>query len=212
MDRRRELGIWRRLNHENVVPFLGIVYGFGQHGCLSLVSSWMPNGTLQEFLAAQGDRLTDARRLQLLLDIGNGLVYLHSLSIIQGDLSPNNVLLDKNYHARLTDFGHASLIGETPEALVYLKKSSMEQGTIRWAAPEQRTPDATSQRTTKSDIYSFGNIALQASSSAGNCGSTHILFCRYSLENLRGRKFEKRLLLFYPWPGAKILAGHNPVR
>lgn len=47
---RRELGIWRRLDHSNIVPFLGIATGFGVFGSKSLVSSWMPNGTLQSFL------------------------------------------------------------------------------------------------------------------------------------------------------------------
>jgi hypothetical protein len=47
---RRELGIWRRLDHLNIVPFLGTATGFGMCGSKSLVSLWMPNGTLQSFL------------------------------------------------------------------------------------------------------------------------------------------------------------------
>ncbi|KAF9222420.1 kinase-like protein [Gyrodon lividus] len=160
---RRELGIWRRLDHHNIVPFLGIVYGFGRHECASLVSSWMPNGTLQNLLANHHSKLTVTHQLQLLLNIANGLLYLHSFPIIHGDLTCNNVLLDEHYNARLTDFGYASLVGETPEALAYLQMSTMRPGTLRWAAPEQisHNPEETLQRTTKSDVYSFGNIALQ---------------------------------------------------
>lgn len=62
--RRRELGIWKRLNHPNIVPFLGTVSGFGRLGNASLVSSWMPNGTLQDFLLKYDDKLTVAHRLQ----------------------------------------------------------------------------------------------------------------------------------------------------
>lgn len=47
---RRELGIWRRLNHVNIVPFLGIGYGFGMLGSMSLVSLWMLSGSLHDFL------------------------------------------------------------------------------------------------------------------------------------------------------------------
>ena len=92
---RRELGIWRRLDHRNIVPFLGIAYGFGRQGSASLVSSWMPHGTLHTFLEEHDDRLAVAHRLQLvsradqtdlqalsqadflfqLLDIANGLRY-----------------------------------------------------------------------------------------------------------------------------------------
>jgi len=61
---RRELGIWRRLNHTNVVPFLGIAYGFGMHGAMSLVSLWMSNDTLQNFLALHDDTLGAVHRLQ----------------------------------------------------------------------------------------------------------------------------------------------------
>ena len=46
---RRELGIWRRLKHKNIVPFLGIAYGFGMDGTMSLVSLWMPNESGKSF-------------------------------------------------------------------------------------------------------------------------------------------------------------------
>ena len=61
---RRELGIWRRLNHPNVVPFLGIAYGFGMHGAMSLVSLWMINGSLHHFLARYDNILDLRERLQ----------------------------------------------------------------------------------------------------------------------------------------------------
>ena len=62
---RRELGIWRRLRHSNVVPFLGIAYGFGMHDVMSLVSLWMPNETLHKFMAAHDDKLDVVHRLQI---------------------------------------------------------------------------------------------------------------------------------------------------
>ncbi|KAF9237887.1 kinase-like domain-containing protein [Melanogaster broomeanus] len=158
---RRELGIWRRLDHKSIVPFLGVAYGFGPH--VALVSLWMPHGTLQSFLASFDEKLAVAHRLQLLLDIANGLLYLHTQSIVHGDLTPNNVLIDESYCARLVDFGFASVIGETPEALRYLHASTRRHGAVRWAAPEHfQDGDVTCQRTPKNDIYSYGNIALQA--------------------------------------------------
>lgn len=61
---RRELGIWRRLDHPNIVPFLGIAYGFGMDGTMSLVSVWMSNDTLQNFLARHDDNLSVIYGLQ----------------------------------------------------------------------------------------------------------------------------------------------------
>ncbi|KIJ12385.1 hypothetical protein PAXINDRAFT_101209 [Paxillus involutus ATCC 200175] len=181
---RRELGIWRRLDHENIVPFLGIVYGFGRLRTASLVSLWMPHGTLHNLIAKHHDKLTNSRRLQLLLDVANGLLYLHSFPIIHGDLSSNNVLIDANYNARLTDFGYASLLGEIPEALAYLQMSTRRPGTLRWAAPEQLFPgpEDTLERRTKSDIYSFGSIALEASHLATNPSSALSLLQVFSGE------------------------------
>ncbi|KIK79603.1 hypothetical protein PAXRUDRAFT_274254 [Paxillus rubicundulus Ve08.2h10] len=146
---------WKGLNHKNIVPFLGIVYGFDQCDRAALVSSWMPNGTLKDFLAKHDDQLTVSRCLQLLLDIARGLLYLHSSPLIHGYLTCNNVLLDANDNACLTDFGYA----EIPEVLSYLGASTMRVSTLRWATPKQ-IKDAP-QRTTKNDIYSFGNLALE---------------------------------------------------
>lgn len=88
----------------------------------------------------------------------------------------NNVLLDGDYTARLADFGYASLVGDIPEALVYLQRSTARPGALRWIAPEQIDPDESLDcRTTKSDIYSFGCIALQGSSLATHDGLVLIL-------------------------------------
>ena len=62
---RREMGIWKRVNHPNIVPFLGTTYGFGREGNVSLVSLWMTNGALHTLLVNYNDHLTDIHRLQL---------------------------------------------------------------------------------------------------------------------------------------------------
>ena len=74
------------------------------------------------------------------------------------------MLLDADYTARLADFGYSSLVGNIPEALSYLQRSTARPGALRWIAPEQVDPEETFKRTTKTDIYSFGCVALQGSS------------------------------------------------
>ncbi|KAF8120572.1 kinase-like domain-containing protein, partial [Boletus edulis] len=138
-----------------------IAYGFGMDGAMSLVSLWMANESLHRFLAKYDNNLAMVHRLQFLLDIANGLHYLHSLPIVHGDLNCNNVLLDADYTARLTDFGYASLVGNIPEALAYLQRSTARPGALRWSAPEQILSEEVDNRTTKSDMYSFGCVALQ---------------------------------------------------
>jgi serine/threonine protein kinase len=63
LEIRRELEIWRRLNHPNVLPFLGITTGFSPF--IALVSQWMPNGTLHQFLLKNNATMTTEFRLQL---------------------------------------------------------------------------------------------------------------------------------------------------
>jgi serine/threonine protein kinase len=83
---------WKRLNHPNVVPLLGITIKPDQ-----LVSDWMPGGDLLDHIKNHNpDRLglvgvtpivfaPPDLRYQL-CDIAEGLCYLHSCNVIHGDL------------------------------------------------------------------------------------------------------------------------------
>ncbi|KIJ64204.1 hypothetical protein HYDPIDRAFT_40439 [Hydnomerulius pinastri MD-312] len=162
---RREVEIWRRLDHPNIVQFLGIAEGLGYS--MSLVSLWMANGTLDCFLREHDFELELTHRLQLLLDISSGLEYLHSLPLIHGDLSSVNVLVDENHSARLADFGLSTVPGEIPETLGFLE-SSPAAGALRWTSPERYPINliatgkiALAPATEMSDIYSLGSLALQ---------------------------------------------------
>ncbi|KAF8119230.1 kinase-like domain-containing protein [Boletus edulis] len=158
---RRELGIWRRLDHPNIVPFLGIATGFGVSGSTSLVSSWMCNGTLASFLQKY-ENLEVGHRLRLVmhsftLPIGSPD---STNPIIHGDLNPANVLLDDDFTARLVDFGYPSMVAGLPEALIYLRRSTCRPGALRWNAPEQISSEKVSSNsksvrwTTETDVLS----------------------------------------------------------
>ena len=56
------------------------------------------------------------------------------------------------------------MVGNIPEALTYLQRSTTRPGALRWTAPEQVDPEVTFNRTTKTDIYSFGCVALEGRS------------------------------------------------
>ena len=89
-----EAVVWKRLKHPNVVPFLGV-----STTPLQLVSRWMPNGTLTEYVKAKphANRISLVRipptvvhlsKLNLfkLLDVAEGLNYLHTCHTVHGDL------------------------------------------------------------------------------------------------------------------------------
>jgi len=159
----REIGILKILRHRNIVPLWGIATGFGRMSELRcLVSPWIPNGTLNEYLAFKHNDLTALDRSRMLEDVSAGLRYLHSVPVMHGDITGANILIDKRGHARLIDFGLSTitqpLLGQS-----HLAATSIRPGAIRYAAPElvlsENGRDLGSLE--KTDIYSFGCVMLQ---------------------------------------------------
>lgn len=97
-----EAAMWKRISHPNIVPFLGVSKAPAP---LSMVSEWMPNGNVREYVVKN----SETSRLQLLLDISRGLSFLHSIKITHGDLRGDNILVDKSGCARLVDYGFFSI-------------------------------------------------------------------------------------------------------
>ncbi|KAH7922175.1 kinase-like protein [Leucogyrophana mollusca] len=159
---RRELKIWMMLDrHENVLPLYGVTSEFGP--LLSMVCPWKDNGTLNTYLAARHAQMTIEDQFDLLRDIVSGLRYLHSRSIVHGDLSGSNILIDAQGKACLADFGLSTLIIEFQGTSYF---TSSLQGAVRWTAPElyevHEDNDSPLNLPTKaSDIYSFGCVAFQ---------------------------------------------------
>lgn len=158
---RREMGIWRRLNHPNVMEFMGYAFGFGVS--MALVAPWAVNGTLTDYLKKNWSIITVADQLSLLDDIVCGLTYLHSYPnnpVTHGDLTGSNVLILEDMTACIADFGLSSMLGELQTGSTYLAATAMYPGAVRWTAPELLLSDDV-QPTTLSDIYSLGSIMLQ---------------------------------------------------
>lgn len=57
--------MWKRINHENILPLLGTAENFGRH--ISLVSPWMDNGDLIHYMSRCGDGMNLLRRLHLVI-------------------------------------------------------------------------------------------------------------------------------------------------
>jgi mitogen-activated protein kinase kinase kinase/serine/threonine-protein kinase TNNI3K len=86
--------MWKRLRHQSIIPFIGVT-----QDPLQFVSEWMPNGTLIDYLNGN----PGANRVGLvgfshainallmvtfskLLDVAEGLAYLHAEHTTHGDL------------------------------------------------------------------------------------------------------------------------------
>ncbi|KAL0953745.1 hypothetical protein HGRIS_004935 [Hohenbuehelia grisea] len=152
----REALFWRHVRHPNVMPFIGIdSETFGSSLCL--VSPWMQNGTVLRYLKGNGRDGVD----KLLLEVAQGLSYLHSLDVVHGDLRGANILVNDSGHACIADFG----LTVFTDTLSYTGSSSSYSGSARWMAPELLYPACLGlekfRRTKASDVYSFACVCVE---------------------------------------------------
>ncbi|KIJ11878.1 hypothetical protein PAXINDRAFT_15208 [Paxillus involutus ATCC 200175] len=100
-------------------------------------------------------------------DAAAGLQYLHSRSVVHGDLSGSNVLIGDNGRACISDFGLSMLLTQLGGSTYATSRQG--EGTLRWVAPELHDPEVPADEenplsvlpTPQSDVYSFGMIMLQ---------------------------------------------------
>lgn len=109
--------------------------------------------------ASNGDasKLDWETRLLIALEAAKGLAYLHehvSLPVIHRNFKSSNILLDSNFHAKVSDFGLTKL-GSNKAGGHISTRVVCTQG---YVAPEYAL---TGHLTTKSDVYSYGVILLE---------------------------------------------------
>lgn len=156
----KEIVIWRALNHQNVLPLSGVTVTESR---LVMVSEWMSRGSIRKFI--QED--TNADRLELLRGTAKGLIYMHNLGIIHGDLRGVNILIDNNGNARLTGFSQVKV----PSEQLTMKMPPPAGGIVPWTSPELLVPEnfglKESLPTKESDCYALGMVVYEVLSGRG---------------------------------------------
>ncbi|KAG9217667.1 hypothetical protein CCMSSC00406_0003644 [Pleurotus cornucopiae] len=155
----RELDLWKRLDHKNIIPLLGTASDFGYYS--AMVCPWYEYGSVSKYLEKYGDILSMTDRIRLLCQVASGLSYLHSFGIVHGDLTGSNILINDEGDACLCDFGLSSIASEFQDSPTTLGVA----GSVRWADARLTlaafSDGETLTVTTCNDIYSFGSVMLE---------------------------------------------------
>jgi serine/threonine protein kinase len=134
-----------KLAHPNIVQ----IHDFGEQDNITyIVMEYVDGGTLKDRLKKA---LTPAEAVDFVLQAAEGLDCAHRNGIVHRDVKPANMLLRKDGHLLLSDFGIAKLL----EATSNLTRVGTGIGTPQYMSPEQGTGQPVDRR---SDIYSLGIV------------------------------------------------------
>lgn len=148
----REARVMARLRHPNIVA----VHDFQRtEDGAAIVMEFVEGGSLREKLQQHPNGLPVAEALRILRQIAAGLEAAHASGVIHRDMKPENVLLDAEGTARVTDFGLALPLHE---ASTRLTLSGTAVGTVDYMAPEQFLGVEADARL---DVFALGVMAYE---------------------------------------------------
>jgi serine/threonine-protein kinase len=142
-----------KLSHPNIA---------GVHDILEL-----PDETVIVFEFVDGETLADRLRrgrlpvvevIRIGAQIADGLAAAHARGIVHRDLKPGNVMLTREGHAKILDFGLARSLPASEGTTTHTTTESAFAGTPAYAAPEQWLGDPLSPRT---DIFALGAVLYE---------------------------------------------------
>jgi serine/threonine-protein kinase len=146
---RREARAAAQLSHPGIVT---VIDRGEQDGRQFIVFEFVDGETLKD-LVDRGGPMPVRRALELALEVGRALAFAHQQGLVHRDVKPQNVLLNGDGRAQVTDFGIArtlDAVGQTETGTVL--------GTSHYIAPEQARGERVDAQT---DVYSFGVVLYE---------------------------------------------------
>ncbi|MEQ1845246.1 MAG: protein kinase [Nitrospira sp.] len=140
----REARAMARLQHENIVSIFSVEQ---DHGTQFIVMEYFEGTSLVNRIQTRVILPLD-EAVTITSQMAKALAYAHKHGIIHRDVKPANVLIGSDSRIKLTDFGIAAALGDTP-----LTSAGQLIGTLLYMSPEQAR-DATLDG--RSDLYSLG--------------------------------------------------------
>jgi len=145
---RREARAVAQLAHPNIVT---VIDRGEQDGRQFIVFEFVEGENLKEMVARGPVPVSDT--IQLMLQVARALAFAHARGLVHRDVKPQNVLLNEDRQAKVTDFGIARSLdvhGVTQTGTVL--------GTSDYIAPEQARGQKVDPKT---DIYSLGAVLYE---------------------------------------------------
>jgi serine/threonine-protein kinase len=147
---RREARAVASVSHPNVVT---VIDRGEQDGRQFIVFEYVEGETLKRLIEREGP-LPVEQALEIVLQIARGLAFAHREGLVHRDVKPQNVLLDGNGTAKVTDFG----IARSLDVHRGMTQTGTVLGTSDYIAPEQAQGQVVDEQT---DIYSLGVVLYE---------------------------------------------------
>ncbi|MBU5594605.1 Stk1 family PASTA domain-containing Ser/Thr kinase [Amphibacillus sp. MSJ-3] len=137
------------LSHPNIVS----IYDVGEEDDIYyMVMEYIEGLTLKEYIQRYGPiPIEDC--VEIMLQITSAIEHAHTNHIVHRDIKPQNILIDSNRVAKVTDFGIALALTATS-----LTQTNSILGSVHYLSPEQARGGVANQN---SDIYSLGIVLFE---------------------------------------------------
>ncbi|MFL5871248.1 MAG: protein kinase domain-containing protein [Solirubrobacterales bacterium] len=146
---RREARAAARLSHPNLV---GVIDAGEDDGRPYIVFEYIEGRTLKRRIQEEG-RLPVDEAIAYAIEIGRGLTAAHARKLVHRDVKPQNVLIDPDGRAKVTDFGIARSLEQKG-----MTATGRVLGTTDYVSPEQAMGVDVDER---SDVYSLGVVLYE---------------------------------------------------
>jgi tetratricopeptide (TPR) repeat protein len=140
-----------RLHHPGIVSVHQVGWANGRS---FLVCEFVEGKTLRDVIAA--GRLPFAKAARLAQQIAEALDHAHGLGVIHRDVKPANILLDREGHPRVADFG----LARQTSSDVTLRPEGQPLGTPAYMSPEHARGQG-GLTDFRSDVYSLGVVLYE---------------------------------------------------
>jgi serine/threonine-protein kinase len=133
-----------RLSHPNIVT----IYDVGRSGDIAYIAMEFLQGRELRDILNDDKLLPVDQAIDIVAQVAMGLAYAHEHGIIHRDIKPSNIMVARDGHVKITDFGIARMASSGVRT-----QTGMVLGSPKYMSPEQVMGKLADQR---SDVFSLG--------------------------------------------------------